>query len=91
MIKNGNLIGAQPLEREGKMISGTPGAFNEGPFTETNEIIVGYYHILANDMDGAVELAKGNPKFVYTQTSKIAVRPVKMKEENPSFVYPQGK
>ncbi len=42
MIKNGNLIGAQPLVREGKMISGTPGAFNEGPYTENNEIIVGY-------------------------------------------------
>jgi len=91
MIKNGNLIGAQPLVREGKMISGTPGAFNEGPYAETNEIIVGYYHILANDMDEAVELAKGNPEFAYTQTAKIEVRPIKMKEETTSFVYPQGK
>jgi hypothetical protein len=91
MIKNGNLIGAQPLVREGKMISGTPGAFNEGPYTETNEIIVGYYHILANDMDEAVELAKGNPEFAYTQTARIEVRPIKMKEETTSFVYPQGK
>jgi len=91
MIKNGNLIGAQPLVREGKMISGTPGAFNEGPYTETNEIIVGYYRILANDMDAAVELAKGNPEFAYTQTARIEVRPIKMKEETTSFVYPQGK
>jgi len=91
MIKNGNLIGAQPLVRDGKMISGTPGAFNEGSYTETNEIIVGYYHILANDIDEAVELAKGNPEFAYTQTAKIEVRPIKMKEETTSFVYPQGK
>ncbi|MEP6613155.1 MAG: hypothetical protein ABJA76_14745 [Mucilaginibacter sp.] len=42
-------------------------------------------------MDAAVELAKGNPEFAYTQTAKIEVRPIKKKEETTLFVYPQGK
>src|SRR6476660_4529554 len=65
LMKNGNLKSAQPLIREGKMISGTPGAFKDGPYNEAKEIIVGYYHILAKDMDEAITIAKGNPEFAY--------------------------
>ena len=90
LTKNGNLISAQPLIREGKMISGTPGSFNEGPYSESNEVQVGYYHILAKDMDEAVEIAKGNPEFAFTTTARVEVRPIKMKEEVTSFVYPKG-
>ena len=86
--KNGNLISAQPLIREGTMISGTPGAFSEGPYSETNEVIVGYYHILANDLEHAVAIAQGNPEFAYTTTARVEVRPVKMKEESTAYVYP---
>ena len=88
LTKNGNLISAQPLIREGKMISGTPGAFKEGPFNENKEVQVGYYHILAKDMDEAIEIAKGNPEFAYTTTARVEVRPIKMKEEVISYVYP---
>src|SRR5947207_1415643 len=70
LTKNGNLISAQPLIREGKMISCAPGAFKEGPFNESKEVQVGYYHILAKDMDEAVEIAKGNPEFAYTSTAR---------------------
>ena len=91
LMKNGNLKSAQPLVREGKMISGTPGAFKDGPYNETKEIIVGYYHILAKDMDEAITIAKGNPEFAYIKGARIEVRPVKMKEESTSYVYPKGK
>jgi hypothetical protein len=87
--KNGNLKSAQPMVREGKMISGSKGAFKEGPFNETKEVIVGYYHILANNLDEAVEIAKGNPEFEYTNTARVEVRPLKMKEETTGFVYPE--
>lgn len=90
LTKNGNLKSAQPLVREGKMISGTPGAFKDGPYNETKEIIVGYYHILAKDMDEAIAIAKGNPEFAYVKGAKIEVRPVRMKEESTSYVYPKG-
>lgn len=85
--KNGNLKGAQPLIREGRMISGSPGAFKDGPYNETKEIIVGYYHILAKDIDEAAAIAKGNPEFAYVKSAKIEIRPIKMAEETTSYVY----
>jgi len=90
LMKNGNLKSAQPLIREGKMVSGSPGAFKDGPYNETKEVIVGYYHILAKDLDEAIAIAKGNPEFAYTKTARIEVRPIKMKEESTAFEYPKG-
>ena len=88
--KSGNLKSAQPLVREGKMISGAPGSFKDGPYNETKEIIVGYYHILASDMEGAIAIAKRNPEFAFVKGAKIEVRPVKMKEQSTNYVYPKG-
>ncbi len=88
--RNRNLISAQPLVREGKMISGVPGRYKEDHYSESREIIVGYYHILAENIEDACMIAKENPEFVFTQTAKIEVRPVKMKEETTTYVYPSG-
>lgn len=84
----GRLIAAQPLVREGTIISGRPGAWIEKPFSETREVQVGYYHILADGLADAVSLAKENPEFVYGTTASIEVRPIKTKEEKTRFVYP---
>lgn len=83
------LISAQPLVREGRIISGSNGAWKEQPFNERKEIIVGYYHILAKDMEEAIAIAKGNPEFEYGATARIEARPVKMKEETTSYTYPK--
>jgi len=32
-------------------------------FNETKEVIAGYFHIVANDMNEAVSIAKANPIF----------------------------
>jgi hypothetical protein len=88
--QNGNLISAQPLVREGKMISGTVDNWKEEHYSETSEVIVGYYHVFANDIDHAIAIAKGNPEFAYTQTARIEVRPIKMLEESTSYIYPKG-
>ena len=88
--KEGKLKSAQPLVREGKIISGSKGAWKEVPFNETKEVQVGYYHILANDMDEAIEIAKGNPEFEFGTTARIEVRPLKVKEETTGFDYPQS-
>lgn len=82
------LIIAQPLLREGKIISGPKGRWREAPFNKTREVQVGYYHIRAKDMQEAIEIAKGNPEFEYGTTAKIEVRPVKTKEETTGFEYP---
>jgi hypothetical protein len=91
LMKKGNLKSAQPLVREGKMISGSPGTFKDGPYNESKEIIVGYYHILAKDLDDAVAIAKENPEFAFTKTARIEVRPIKMMEESTSYLYPKDK
>ncbi len=88
--KEGKLISAQPLVREGKIISGRKGAWNEIPFNETKEVQVGYYHIFAKDMDEAIFLAKENPEFEYETTARIEVRPIKTKEETTNYVYPKN-
>jgi hypothetical protein len=90
LIKNGNLIKAQPLIREGKMLAGSNGAWTVSPYSESKEVIVGYYHILANDLDEAVAIAKGNPEFAYTTTARVEVRPIKTKEVSTAYVYPTG-
>jgi hypothetical protein len=67
LMKKGKLKSAQPLVREGKMISGSKGAWKDGPYNETKEVIVGYYHVFAKDIDEAIEIAQGNPEFEYIQ------------------------
>jgi hypothetical protein len=35
----------------------------DGPFNESKEVIAGYFHIVAKDVQEAVQIAKGNPIF----------------------------
>ena len=91
LTKAGKLKSAQPMVREGTMVSGSKGAWKEGPFNEHKEVIVGYYHILANDLNDAIAIAKQNPEFEFGKTARVEVRPIKMKEENTGFVYPNRK
>ena len=88
LLATGRLKSAQPLERTGVMLSGTAGDWHEGAFPETEEVIVGYYHILATDLNDAVALAKDNPEFAFGATARIEIRPIKTKEARTNFVYP---
>jgi len=88
LTKEGKLKSAQPLVREGKMIFRKGGSWKEEPFNETKEVIVGYYHILADDLNEAIAIARRNPEFEYGTTARIEVRPIKMKEDATSYIYP---
>jgi hypothetical protein len=91
-LKNeGKLKSAQPLIREGKIIYRLNNEWKEKPFNERREVQVGYYHILAKDINEATEIAKRNPEFEYGTTARIEVRPIKIKEEVTGFVYPEKK
>jgi hypothetical protein len=83
----GKLKSAQPLVREGKIIYRAGTEWKEKPFDERKEVQVGYYHILAKDMEDAVETAKRNPEFEYGTTARIEIRPIKTKEESINFIY----
>ncbi len=83
------LIAAQPLIREGVVIKKTKNGWAEKNISSDTEIQVGYYHILANDIDEAVKIAKDNPEFAYVPSASIEVRPIKTKEKETGFVYPK--
>lgn len=87
--KESKLIAAQPLLREGVIISGIEEGWKEIPLSPDKEVQVGYYHILAKDMHEAIAIAKDNPEFEYVPSATIEVRPIKMKEEKTNFVYPK--
>ncbi len=73
----GKLKGAQPLEMGGAHIQGNKGVFKDGPFNESKEVIVGYFHILAEDLDEAIKIGKANPIFLDDGNTSMEVRPIK--------------
>lgn len=79
LMQEGKLKGAQPLDMTGTMLQGNKGSFKDGPYSESKEVIVGYFHILANDLNEAIEIAKANPVFEAGAAS-IEVRPIKTME-----------
>ena len=83
------LIAAQPIVRNGIVVSKNEHGWTNSPIDPTKEVQFGYYHILANDIDEAVAMAKENPEFEYVLSASIEVRPIKMKEEKTDFVYPK--
>jgi hypothetical protein len=89
LTAGGKLISAQPLAREGAMVSGSKGEWATGPFSATREVIVGYYHIRAADLGEAIGIAKGNPEFEFSRTARVEVRPVKTGEPDTGFIYPK--
>jgi len=86
--KEGRLISAQPIERDGDIISCSSNEWKEVPFNETKEVIGGYYHSRAEDLSEAIIIAKANPEFEFNPDTRIEIRPIKMKEATTGFVYP---
>ena len=82
------LIAAQPIVREGFIVSKNVNGWTKTEVDPTKEVQVGYYHIRANNMDEAIAIAKDNPEFEFVPSASIEVRPIKMKEEETGFVYP---
>jgi len=75
LTEEGLMKSAQPLEMDGKMLSYQNGKIVDGPYNETKEIISGYYLLLANDLEEAIEIAKQDPRFE-EGIWKIEVRPI---------------
>lgn len=85
---SGKLIAAQPIVREGFIVAKSDGGWTTVPVDPSGEVQVGYYHILANDMDEAIALAKENPEFEFVPSATVEVKPIKTKEAETGFVYP---
>ena len=76
LMDAGKLKGAQPLELNGAIVHGKDGVFKDGPFIESKEVINGYFHIVAENIEEAVKIAKANPIFEEEETI-IEIRPIK--------------
>jgi hypothetical protein len=73
--QQGKVVSAHPLEREGRVVSGTKGRpVADGPFAESKEAIGGYFLLQVGDLDEAVKIAKECPAVEYGLT--VEVRPV---------------
>ena len=60
LVNEGKMKRGQRLTDQGKTII-RPNVVIDGPFGESKEVIGGYWFIIANDLDEAVEIAKENP------------------------------
>ena len=63
LVRSGKMKAAQPLEMEGAMLAKKNGRFIDGPFNETKEVISGYYHLIASNLQEAIEIARLDPRF----------------------------
>lgn len=79
LIDEGRMKSAQPLEMEGRILSYQNGKIIDGPYNETKEVISGYYHLLAKDLEEAIEITKGDPRFE-EGIWRIEIRPIKKVE-----------
>ena len=74
--EKGKLLSAQPLSMTGGMVEGKKGVIKDGPFTESKEVIIGYYHILAASLSEARAIASANP-VLHDANALIEVREIK--------------
>ncbi|MDT0606076.1 YciI family protein [Croceitalea rosinachiae] len=79
LTNEGRMKSAQPLEMEGRILSYQNGKIVDGPYNETKEVISGYYHLLAKDLNEAIEITKGDPRFE-EGIWRIEIRPIKKVE-----------
>jgi hypothetical protein len=71
----GKAVAGNPLEPEGRIISGKNGrVISDGPFAESKEAIGGYFLLQVDTMSEAVAIAKECPGLPYG--SVVEVRPV---------------
>lgn len=76
LMKQGVIRAANPIEKTGsRIINGSEGNLKDGPFNESKELVAGFFHINAKDMNEAIEIAKKNPIFDDIQTT-IEVHPL---------------
>ena len=75
LTAEGIAIAGNPLENEGKIVSGTNGrVISDGPFAESKETIGGYFILKVGTMDEAVAIAQQCPGLPYG--IRVEVRPV---------------
>src|SRR5258706_5162671 len=75
LIQEGKLKSASPVDKGSRIVTETNGTLKDGPFNETKEVVAGYFLLVAENIEEAVEIAKGNPIFNDLPT-KIEIHPM---------------
>lgn len=66
--------GGHPLQDVRRLVSGKQRLVSDGPFVEAKDLVNGYIIVQANDLEHAVELAKGCPTL--DREGSVEIRPV---------------
>ena len=75
LTAEGIAVAGNPLEQEGKVVSGKNGhVISDGPFAESKETIGGYFVLKVSSMDEAVKIAQECPGLPYG--IRVEVRPI---------------
>jgi hypothetical protein len=75
LTAQGKAIAGNPLENQGKVVSGKSGRMvADGPFAESKEAIGGYFLLKVDTLEEAVTIAQGCPGLPYGAV--VEVRPV---------------
>lgn len=73
--RKGHFLAGEPLEEEGRIISGKKAqTVTDGPFTESKEAVGGYFIISARDLEAAVALSRDCP--IFENNGTVEVRPI---------------
>jgi hypothetical protein len=72
-LKNkGVYVDGRPLtSTRGKVVSGVKQLVTDGPFTESKELVGGYFIIKANNMEEAIAATKGFPDYALDGSIEI--------------------
>ena len=73
--KQGKFVGAQPLNKNGKQVTGSKKMVTDGPFMEGKEMVGSYLICKANSLEEAVEISKGCPILEY-ESGIVEVREI---------------
>jgi hypothetical protein len=74
LIAEGQTVLAAALEDSSVATSIRAGTMTDGPFLETKEVLLGFYVVEADDLDGAISVARRNP--ILHQGGGVEIRPV---------------
>src|SRR5437773_7014935 len=74
LTDQGKAVAGNPLEPEGKIVSGKNRVVSDGPFAESKETIGGYLLLNVNTLDDAVAIAQESPGRAHG--IRAEVRPV---------------
>jgi hypothetical protein len=80
LVNEGKMKRGQRLTYEGKVV-GRQNVVADGPFGETKEVVGGYWFILADSLEEAAQIAKGNPCLDCGLLMEI--RPIDPQRGNP--------